>query len=87
MPAVKHFGVFQFKDDILDVQGETSVIGKQVGADQRLSKATYPGLFGLDAALHRCDALLDQALSRLAPFGDDAEPLRCLARYIVSRVH
>lgn len=76
---------FQIKDDILDVEGETDVIGKQAGADQRLAKATYPLLFGIDAARQRCDFLLQAGLKQLEMFDDDAEPLRWLARYIVER--
>lgn len=76
---------FQIKDDILDVEGETDVIGKQAGADQRLGKATYPSLFGIDAARQRCDFLLQAGLQQLEAFEDDAEPLRCIAQYIVER--
>lgn len=76
---------FQIKDDILDVEGETNVIGKNAGADQRLSKATYPSLFGIGAARQRCDTLLQAGLQQLEVFNADAEPLRWLARYIVER--
>lgn len=76
---------FQIKDDILDVEGETEVIGKPAGSDQRLGKATYPGLLGTEAARRRCAELLQEALHRLDQFGSDAEPLRWLARYIVER--
>ena len=76
---------FQIKDDILDVEGDTDVIGKQAGADQRLGKATYPGLLGIDKSRHRCNGLLHSALEQLDDFGEDAESLRWLARYIVER--
>jgi farnesyl diphosphate synthase len=76
---------FQIKDDILDVEGETQVIGKPSGSDARLGKATYPALFGMEASRARCDALLGSALSRLERFGSRAEPLAWLARYIVAR--
>lgn len=76
---------FQIKDDILDVEGETHVIGKPSGSDERLGKATYPALFGLDASRKRCDELLGNALEALEPFGDSATPLKWLARYIVER--
>ena len=88
--AIDAFGrtigvAFQIKDDLLDVEGDTAVIGKQAGADQRLGKATYPGLIGIDAARCRCDNLLHNALEQLDDFGDDADSLRWLARYIVKR--
>ena len=77
---------FQIRDDILDVAGETGVIGKQAGADQKLSKATWPALFGLEEARRRCDELLDSGTAQLSLFGADAEPLNLLAAYIVERV-
>ena len=76
---------FQIRDDILDVEGETGVIGKQAGADQRLSKATWPLLFGIEAARARCAELLCSGLAALEVFGDDAAPLAWLARYIIER--
>jgi len=76
---------FQIKDDILDVEGDTDVIGKPAGSDQKLGKATWPALFGLDAARSRCDELMQRALARLRPFAADTEPLEWLARFIVER--
>jgi farnesyl diphosphate synthase len=76
---------FQIRDDILDVAGETEVIGKRAGADEKMSKATWPALFGLDESRRRCDALLDAGTRHLKIFGKDAEPLRSLAVYIVER--
>ena len=76
---------FQVKDDILDVEGETDVIGKPKGSDAKLGKATWPSLFGLEASRARCDELLQGALARLEVFGDDAAPLEWLARFIVER--
>ncbi|HEX5764885.1 MAG TPA: farnesyl diphosphate synthase, partial [Woeseiaceae bacterium] len=76
---------FQIKDDILDVEGETEVIGKKAGADQALRKATWPSLFGLEEAKARCNDLLENALSALDRIDRDAGTLRWLARYIVER--
>jgi len=90
--AIDAFGrtigvAFQIKDDILDIEGETEVIGKRSGADQRLGKATYPGLVGIDEARSRCDSLLRSALEQLDDFGNDADSLRWLARFIVERAN
>ena len=76
---------FQIRDDILDIDGRTEVIGKRAGADQRKNKATWPAILGLQAARKRCDELLDTGLHELDHFGADAEPLRWLARFIVDR--
>lgn len=76
---------FQVKDDLLDVEGETGVIGKRAGADQKLAKATWPSLFGIEEARRRCDELLAEALRSLERVGPGADTLRSLARYIVTR--
>jgi len=88
--ALDQFGrdigiAFQIKDDILDVVGETEVIGKPAGSDEALNKATYPALFGIEESRSRCDELLDGALKNLERFGPCAAPLAWLARYIVQR--
>ncbi|HEU4857962.1 MAG TPA: farnesyl diphosphate synthase [Rhodanobacteraceae bacterium] len=88
--ALDHFAecmglAFQIKDDVLDVEGEQALTGKTHGADAARGKATYPSLLGLDHAKQRADALYNEALAALDCFGDAAEPLRWLARYIVQR--
>ncbi|MCJ1884703.1 (2E,6E)-farnesyl diphosphate synthase [Pseudomonas sp. LA21] len=76
---------FQVQDDILDVESDTTTLGKTQGKDQANDKPTYPALLGLDAAKAYALTLRDQALAALEGFGDSAEPLRALARYIVDR--
>jgi geranylgeranyl pyrophosphate synthase len=88
--ALEHFAdslglAFQIRDDVLDIEGETEVIGKQQGADQQLSKATWPSLFGLDAAKEKTTSLLQDALEQIEDFGPSAEPLRQIGRFIVFR--
>lgn len=75
---------FQIRDDILDVEGQTEVIGKPVGSDVRLNKATYPGALGLEASRKRCDELLAEGLQYLDVL-DSTESLAWLARFIVDR--
>jgi farnesyl diphosphate synthase len=76
---------FQIRDDILDIDGETQTIGKQQGADLERGKATWPALFGMEAAKQKSNELLDDALTQIAGFGPAAEPLRQVARFIVQR--
>ncbi|MDH5501002.1 MAG: polyprenyl synthetase family protein [Gammaproteobacteria bacterium] len=88
--ALRHFSeclglAFQIRDDILDVEGNTDVIGKQAGADLKKSKATWPALFGIEESRRRCAELLDAGLASLEVYGKSADPLRWLARYIVDR--
>lgn len=76
---------FQIKDDILDIEGATEVIGKQQGADIERDKATWPALFGIEAARAKTEELLAAALGEISQMGPAAEPLRQVARYIISR--
>ncbi len=76
---------FQVHDDVLDVEGETEVLGKTRGKDAAADKATYPALIGLDAAREMAQRLIEQALDNIAALGEPAEPLRQLAGYIVQR--
>ncbi|HET7370684.1 MAG TPA: farnesyl diphosphate synthase [Gammaproteobacteria bacterium] len=76
---------FQIRDDVLDVEGDTAVIGKTQGADAAHDKSTYPALMGLDAAKQHADELYAEALAALEPFRDRGEGLRWIASYIVKR--
>ena len=76
---------FQIRDDILDVEGDTEIIGKPSGSDEKQGKATYPALFGVERSRTRCDELLQGAIADLDVFGDAGLPLRWLAGYIVER--
>lgn len=76
---------FQIKDDILDVEGETHVIGKAAGADELHQKSTYPALFGLEESRRRCNELLVGALDELKQFRNRGIPLVWLAQFIVDR--
>lgn len=76
---------FQIADDILDIVGEQSLLGKDVGSDVQRGKATYPALLGLAESRRRAEELRDLAIAALAPLGSEAEPLRALVTYIVDR--
>lgn len=76
---------FQVADDILDVTGTTSTLGKDAGSDEARGKATYPSLLGLKESKIRVVELLDLALSSISEFDSKADPLRGIAKQIVNR--
>ena len=76
---------FQVRDDILDVEGESTVIGKTAGKDAAAAKPTFPSIIGLDASRARLAELTDAALGALVPWGERAVWLRELARYSANR--
>lgn len=76
---------FQIIDDILDIEGETEVIGKPKGSDKKKDKMTYPKLFGIENSRHRASRLINEAIDVLAFFDEKADPLREIARYLLQR--
>jgi geranylgeranyl pyrophosphate synthase len=76
---------FQIKDDVLDEEGDTAVIGKPQGSDRAHGKATYPSQFGMETAKARCEQLYQQALQALDRQGINAEGLRWLSAYVIER--
>ena len=76
---------FQIRDDILDVESTTEILGKTQGADASHHKATYPALIGLDASKKRANELYQQGLEYLNKTGISFNSLRDLANYIINR--
>ncbi|MES9885042.1 MAG: (2E,6E)-farnesyl diphosphate synthase [Sedimenticola sp.] len=78
---------FQVQDDILDIEGDTAIIGKTQGKDSANNKPTYPSLMGLEAAKEMAQRLHHEALLSLDSLDERADPLRWIANYIISRSH
>jgi geranylgeranyl diphosphate synthase type II len=76
---------FQVIDDILDIEGETEVLGKPKGSDEKKKKMTYPRLYGIEKSREKAKELVRSAIASLVPFGEKAEPLREIARYLLDR--
>lgn len=76
---------FQIKDDLLDIESTPEVMGKAVGKDEAAGKATLVTNLGPEQARLELDAQVDEAMSALEIFGDRADILRDLARYMKSR--
>jgi len=76
---------FQIVDDVLDVTQTSEQLGKTAGKDTAAEKVTYPALFGIEESSKKADQLVKDAFGALDSFGDRAEPLKELARFLVER--
>ena len=76
---------FQIADDILNVEGKSVLLGKKTGSDLSKGKATYPSLLGLEESKRRARELVELAVDAIRSFGSEAQPLREIAWFIVSR--
>lgn len=76
---------FQIADDVLDITATTDQLGKTAGRDLDLNKSTYPALLGVEGAIERAVALVEEACGALAGQGLLTPPLEQLARFIVER--
>jgi len=89
--AVTQFGhglglAFQVIDDILDVTQSSEILGKSAGKDIAAKKATYPAVIGLEKSRAEARRLTREAHDALSVFRDgEAEPLHCLANYLLER--
>ncbi|MGV3489283.1 MAG: polyprenyl synthetase family protein [Tuberibacillus sp.] len=82
----RHLGIaFQIKDDLLDVEGDESVIGKPIGSDNERGKNTYPSLLTTEGAREHLNHHFQQALVSLREANIETGILVDLARFIVER--
>ena len=76
---------FQITDDLLDVAGHQSSVGKRVAKDAGRGKLTFPGLLGVEESRREAKKLVHDACAMIEVFGPKADPLRALAEFVCSR--
>jgi geranylgeranyl diphosphate synthase type II len=76
---------FQIADDILDIEGDSSLMGKNTGSDEERGKITFPTVFGLDRSKKMLNDLVKSAIEAISRFNGKADPLRKIAGYIIER--
>jgi len=75
---------FQIQDDILNVEGDPEIIGKDVGNDERSGKSTFVRLLGIETCREKVRQLTDEAIGYLNAFSDK-EFLLWLTRELADR--
>jgi geranylgeranyl pyrophosphate synthase len=90
--ALAEFGAeiglaFQIQDDILDVEGTTTSLGKRAGADADRIKPTYPSVLGLQQSRDEARTRRDRAIAAIEPWGTRFASLTEFANFLVARVH
>jgi farnesyl diphosphate synthase len=90
LDALERYGrgiglAFQIRDDILDIEGDSDVIGKTAGKDAANDKPTYPAIHGLDESHRLLAALTDEAIAAVGLFGARAAELVEIARFVADR--
>ena len=78
---------FQIVDDVLDVTQDSAQLGKTAGKDLTSDKATWPAVFGVERSRQDASALIASAFDQLSPFGERADGIKAVARYLVERTH
>jgi geranylgeranyl diphosphate synthase type II len=79
--------VFQITDDLLDVRGDATAMGKRAGKDSGRGKLTFPGILGVEESVHRAQSLVREACAALEPLEPHAAGLLALAHYVLQRNH
>lgn len=78
---------FQIVDDILDMTKDSAQLGKTAGKDQASDKATWPAVHGIERSREHAEDFIEQGFLALEPWGDAADGLKAVARYLVDRTH
>lgn len=76
---------FQIVDDILDIEGDEKTLGKSIGKDEKVKKATFPAVYGLEESREMATKLIEEAKEIISFYGEKAHILQMLADFVLTR--
>ena len=76
---------FQVQDDILDVCGDSQVLGKPIMSDEENGKVTYVTIHGIERSRQYVRDLSERAVRELEEIDGDSEFLRELVLWLINR--
>ncbi|MBL8299845.1 MAG: (2E,6E)-farnesyl diphosphate synthase [Rhodanobacteraceae bacterium] len=90
LEKLEHYGhciglAFQIRDDILDIEGDSELIGKTAGKDAANDKPTYPAIHGLEESRRLLAVLTDEAVASVATLDRPVAELIEIARFVADR--
>ena len=90
LAAIEEYGnylglVFQIVDDLLDIEGDPEKLGKSVGKDAEVEKATFPSVWGVEESRRQAHELTEKAKQSIARLGEKGALLEALADHMLTR--
>lgn len=76
---------FQIKDDILDITGDVSKLGKNTKSDENNNKSNFISLFGLDYCEKECIKLTNECMDLLKDLSIKSKELEDLTLNLLNR--
>jgi geranylgeranyl diphosphate synthase type II len=77
---------FQIVDDILDVVGDSALLGKNIGSDKDNNKLTFMSFYTVEEASLLARRLTDEAIAVISKY-ENSQNLVALAEYLLKRNH
>ncbi len=76
---------FQITDDVLDVEGDSALVGKTLGKDEKDNKLTFVSVLGVDGAKTMANELVNTAIEIISDYGDKSQTMQDIAKFVLTR--
>lgn len=76
---------FQIKDDILDVEGSTEILGKKINSDTNNDKTTFVSMYGISKCKELCTSITNDCLDILDKLPVETKELSAVTEFLLQR--